>query len=265
MLPLQIVSALGGAATSIVSPALGRAVAGLGNLPGALVLASYGRDQEREADEVGQAMVAAEGWDPDVLGSFMDTLSREQALHGDDPARQGFLDSHPSTPERSTTARRRAASLTRATPDPIAPDHAAFLAKLDGMVVGRSASEGVFEGQRFLHANRDFTLVFPEEWETLNTRAAVAGRDAAGRGLAVLQLAEGSDRSPQRRPSPMRARSACPRGPSGCAAGGSRRRGSRGPRAARSSSPGSPTGSICFASRPRPARPDAPSRTASAR
>jgi predicted Zn-dependent protease len=42
-------------------------------------------------------------------------------------------------------------------------------------VVGTSAAEGVFRGQRFLHPDLDFTIRFPDGWKTMNTHVAVGG------------------------------------------------------------------------------------------
>jgi predicted Zn-dependent protease len=101
-IPLQILAGIGGAAASVVSPGLGGAVASMGQLPASLVLASYSRKQEKEADRFGQQYAAAEGWDPAALSDTMDALTREQELAGGrDPSRMSFFDSHPTTPERA--------------------------------------------------------------------------------------------------------------------------------------------------------------------
>ena len=103
-IPLQILAGIGGAAASVVSPGLGGAVASMGQLPASLVLASYSRNQEKEADRFGQQYAAAEGWDPAALSATMDALSREQQLAGGgDPNQMSFLDSHPTTPGSRTS------------------------------------------------------------------------------------------------------------------------------------------------------------------
>ncbi|HZE89561.1 MAG TPA: M48 family metalloprotease [Verrucomicrobiae bacterium] len=62
--PLAVVTGLGAAVTSIVSPMLGDLVGGIGGVAGAFVLAPYSREQEREADRIGQELAGAAGWDP---------------------------------------------------------------------------------------------------------------------------------------------------------------------------------------------------------
>lgn len=196
-IPLQILAGLGGAAASVVSPSLGSVVAGTGQLPAALAMASYSRKQEEEADRLGQQYAAAEGWDPAALASCMDTLTREQALEGGrDPNRRSFFDSHPSSPDRARDGRAYAATLTVASADRIAVDRSAFVQRLDGMALGDSVRTGVFVGERFIHPDLGFALSFPTGWEYADAPTAVLARPADRSALLALQLvAEGEEPS----------------------------------------------------------------------
>jgi predicted Zn-dependent protease len=192
--PLAIVTGIAGAATGIVLPGLGRMVSGAGQLAGSVILAPYSRDQERQADELGQEMAARAGWDPAGLSALLTTLEREEALQRKGPERRSFLAGHPSTPERVGTTSARAHTLTRIAVAPIARDRAAFLARLEGLVIGPDPATGVFDGQRFLHPDLDFTILFPAGWKTENHGDFVAGREPKGEALVLLQLAdEGND------------------------------------------------------------------------
>ena len=134
-----------------VSPALGGIVGGTGELASGMVLASYSRDQERDADKRGIALAAGAGWDPAGLASFLHTLEREEALEGHDPNRPGFFATHPATPERVGNIRAAARSQARASATPFAGTRGAFLQKLEGLVVGDNPASGVFLGQLFVH------------------------------------------------------------------------------------------------------------------
>jgi predicted Zn-dependent protease len=193
-IPLQILAGIGGAAASTVSPGLGSAVASMGQLPASLVLASYSRKQEKEADRLGQQYAAAEGWDPAALSDTMDALTREQELAGGrDPNRMSFFDSHPTTPERAREGREYAASLTVAPSDRIAIDRSAFVRRLDGLVVGDSARAGVFIDHRFVHPELDFTLSFPESWTHENSPNAVLAVPKDESAVLALQVAAEGD------------------------------------------------------------------------
>ncbi len=193
-LPLGIAAALASFVASIVDPGLGESVAGITMLPAAVLLSSYSRGQERDADEIGQKLAAAEGWDPAGLSSLLRTLGREEELRGHDPDRVDFLASHPPAPERSEATRERAGTLARATPNPIANTRSDFLARLDGLLVGLSGAEGSFVGQRFLHPDLGFSLRFPEGWELDNLPHVVAARNPGDDAFALLQIVgEGDD------------------------------------------------------------------------
>lgn len=194
-IPLQILAGIGGAAASVVSPALGSAVAGAGQLPAALAMASYSRKQEEEADRLGQQYAAVEGWDPTALASSMDALTREQQLEGGgDPYRRSFFDSHPTTPDRARDARAYAETLSVGPTDRIAIDRSAFVGRLDGLVVGESARAGVFLDLRFLHPELEFAMSFPAGWEHANAPTAVVARPEDASALLALQVAgEGDD------------------------------------------------------------------------
>jgi len=188
--PLAIATGLSSMAVGIVSPELGQAVAGVGELAGGLVLAPYSRNQEREADRIGQEMAAAAGWDPAGMGSFLDRLEREAELHEGQPRRTSFLDTHPSTGERVSNTASHAASLTRASRAPIAADQAAFLRKLDGLRVGLDVRGGLFREGQFVHPDLDFTIHFPEGWQAQNARSYVAAQAPRARAVVVVEVAE---------------------------------------------------------------------------
>jgi predicted Zn-dependent protease len=91
-------------------------------------------------------------------------------------------------------ARSRAEKVERGPANPIAGGHPEFLRKLDGLRVGQSPVEGVFVDNQFLHPDLDFSLSFPEGWETQNARTYVGAREPDGKAMAVLELAgEGKD------------------------------------------------------------------------
>jgi predicted Zn-dependent protease len=75
---------------------------------GARVLAGgymlkFSRDDERDADSVGAALMRRAGWDPRGLSEFLETLRRTQ---GSDPGRvRVFLSSHPAPGERASRLR----------------------------------------------------------------------------------------------------------------------------------------------------------------
>ncbi len=187
--PVAIAAGVGGWATSIVSPRLGQVVAGTTALPGILAIASYSRGQERQADKLGQRYAAADGWDPMAMSSFMTTLARETAMHENGERQFAIFASHPPSEARAEETAKNAEKLERAPAAPITADRAGFLEKIDGLVFGVPAREGVFVDERFLHADMGFGLSFPPEWEQINAHSFVLAQDEGLKAFFVLKLA----------------------------------------------------------------------------
>jgi predicted Zn-dependent protease len=192
--PVTIATGIAGWATAQLSPLLGRVVAGVGQVAGGLVLAPYSRDQEREADRVGQQIAAEAGWDPRGISTFLRTLEREEELRLGRPRPYSFFASHPTTPDRVSRTAKYAGELTAAPSHAVAKDRRALLAKLDGLLVGDDPAQGLFVETRFLQPDLDFALHFPSEWKTRNERDFVAASAPDGGMGSMLQLVgEGED------------------------------------------------------------------------
>jgi predicted Zn-dependent protease len=148
-------------------------------------LAAYGRDQERVADRLGQGIAGLAGYDPHAMASFLRSLEFSERLRRGSSRLPSFLDTHPATGERVGDAAARASRIAWTAAPGVAPTREDFLHRLEGVVIGMSAAEGVFRGQRFVHPDLGFTLRFPDGWETENTHTAVGAR-ARDRSAAVL-------------------------------------------------------------------------------
>ena len=159
----------------------------LAQVAGAGLIASYGRDQERQADQVGQELAASGGWDPAGISAFLTALGREELLRTGHERLPGFLDSHPTSRERVQTTLRQAAALARAPVPPVAATRSEFLARIEGVRIGPNPREGVFRGRRFLHPGLGIALEFPEGWQTQNQKRAVAALSPEKDALLVLE------------------------------------------------------------------------------
>jgi len=158
------------------------AIIGLGGLSQAAgqgFLAANSRDQENQADEVGQQLAASAGFRPLAMSDFLRALDRDTIIRENAVQQASFFDSHPVTTERIATTRARADALEIAkdAEPPLARD--AFLEKLDGLVIGQNPSAGVFVDQTFLHRDLEFRVRFPEDWNTVNAPSFVGASDGA--------------------------------------------------------------------------------------
>ena len=144
-------------------------------------VAAYSREQEREADRLGQDLAVAAGYAPDGLPRALRALDHERRLREGVSPLPRFFDTHPGGPERFAAAAARSAEGGEGAAD--SPARETFLRALDGLVVGPDPAGGVFDGPRFVHPGLDLVLRFPEGWTLSNQPAAVVAvspkRDAA--------------------------------------------------------------------------------------
>ncbi|MBW2267366.1 MAG: M48 family metalloprotease [Deltaproteobacteria bacterium] len=160
-------------------------------------VASYSRDQEREADSVGQGIAGLAGYDPDGMSRFLRNLEFTERLRLGFSRPQGYFDSHPATAERVATAGARGRSIQWTQQPGVLPNRRAYLRQLDGLVVGIGAAEGVVERSRFLHADLGFSMRFPDGWEVVNTHSAVGAISPQRKAQVVLQLQGAGDDAQQ--------------------------------------------------------------------
>lgn len=158
-------------------------------------LASYSRDQEREADRLGQEIAARAGYDPAGIASFLKSLEFTVRLELGHSRLPTFFDTHPSPVERAASAAERAAHTSWTRELGVEHGRVEYLRRLEGLVVGTSATEGIFRDRRFLHPDLDFSILFPNGWEMVNTRRAV-GAIAPDRQAQVYLEVEGKSADP---------------------------------------------------------------------
>jgi len=193
-----LLSVLGAIAAGVIGGGEAASAASqLGQVAGAGAIASYSRDQERQADQIGQQLAAAGGWDPAGLADFLVTLDREGRIQEGGPRGPSFLDSHPQPGERATVARRRAGELPRGSEPRIAKGRTAFLQRIEGVLVGPNPEDGVFVEQRFLHPGLGFAIDFPSGWRTQNSKSAVAAMAPQGEALVTLAMAGAAGHDPR--------------------------------------------------------------------
>ena len=193
-----LLAALGAIAVGAAGgTAAAETAAQLGQLAGAGLIAAYGREQEREADAVGQQLAAQGGWSPAAMASFLATLERESALRSVAPQMPSFFDSHPVTGERVRATAARAGELLVAPDPPLTATRAGFLAHLEGLLLGLDPAGGLFEGEHFLHPDLGFTLQFPPGWQTHNGRSTVGASPPRRDAVLVLE-AQGGSEDPER-------------------------------------------------------------------
>ncbi|MGH7700383.1 MAG: M48 family metalloprotease [Gemmatimonadales bacterium] len=183
----QQLAQIGLAVGSIVSPEVERFSGIAGAALGVLFL-KHGRDDERQADDLGLRYMRRGGFDAREMPDVFTMLERVSAAHGGGRTPE-WLSTHPNPENRRARIEQQIASLP---PDSLGRvvNREAYLARLDGMVFGDDPREGFFRGSEFIHPALRFRLRFPDGWLTQNQKQAVVAASRAQDALIQVTLAE---------------------------------------------------------------------------
>ncbi|NJD10762.1 MAG: peptidase M48 [Gemmatimonadetes bacterium] len=145
-----------------------------------LLFLKYGRDDEREADQLGFRYMTNLRYQPRGMTDVMRMLNSTSAA--DQAGMPAWRSTHPDPGDRVAANEQRIAQAN-ADFSGYALNRDAFLQHLDGMVYGADPRAGYFIGTRFLQPTLRFELTFPAGWVTQNGAQAVQavspGKDAA--------------------------------------------------------------------------------------
>jgi predicted Zn-dependent protease len=151
----------------------------------------YGRDAERQADDLGYDYALAQGYDVRHMVSVFAALQQSAELAGQSPM-PSWLASHPYPEERIARINKRLVAL------PSSPELRAgevdYLAQIDGLTYGADPRHGYFEDDRFLHPDLEFRMDIPTGWFTQNMPQAMVAGSPEKDALIQLTLAKGEGR-----------------------------------------------------------------------
>lgn len=138
--------------------------------------ASFSRNQEYEADDLGIRYIAAAGYDPTASASLLASLSAAEALNaraaGRDDQRTlpSWTRTHPLSAERVRRSTEQAQRLGAArgvrNRDP-------FLAAIDGVLVDDDPRQGIVDGRDFRHPDLRLAFTVPQGYTMQNGTRAV--------------------------------------------------------------------------------------------
>jgi predicted Zn-dependent protease len=177
---------------SILSPTVARLGDALGGGLSLLFL-HYGRDAERQADDLGFRYMLEHNYDAREMVNVFVALQRSGELAGRSPV-PSWLASHPNPEERIVRIQAALAELgqeaalaqTMVNAEP-------YMSRIDGMIHGENPRHGFFRNQLFLHPDMRFRMEFPQGWQTQNLAAAVMAGSPQQDALIQLTLDEGSE------------------------------------------------------------------------
>ncbi|WP_090241564.1 M48 family metalloprotease [Pseudomonas guineae] len=180
--------------------AIGTGVGAAADVTGALggaIVRGYGRDMELEADGLGAQYLARSGYDPQAMIEVVKVLKNQEDFARDQAAERGetqpaggyhgVFDTHPDNDRRLQQVLGPARALATGQQE---VSREVFLKRLEGLPFGDSAETGVRRGQRFYHAELNFTLTYPQGWTLLNRPDALIGHTADQQAFIAMTLEE---------------------------------------------------------------------------
>jgi len=172
----------------VLAPELQR-FQGLASTGMQLLFLKFGRDDERQADELGVRYMSREGYDPAELSGVMGMLGK---VSGGGERVPEWLSTHPN-PENREEAILEMAARADAASGATLVRRETYVRRLDGLVFGKDPREGFFRENVFFHPEMAFQVTFPRGWQTANLKTAVQGQSPDQDAFMVLTLAEASD------------------------------------------------------------------------
>ncbi len=155
-----------------------------------LLFLKFGRDDERESDELGVEYSTKIGYDASEMADFFLTLQRQQ--EGSGSAIPNFLSTHPNPADRYERVHELAAAWKKKENLTTAKvERNSYLKRLDGMVYGEDPRQGFVENNVFYHPELKFRFPIPSGWGYLNSPQVFQMAPQDGRAMMNLMLVPG--------------------------------------------------------------------------
>ncbi len=174
----------------VISPEFGQfaqqASQGLG-----LLFLKFGRDDERQSDQLGVEYSSKIGYDAQQMADFFTTLERSSARSGAEEL-PDFLSSHPNPGSRNATVTKLAAEwqqkLSLNNPQ---VNRNSYLQRINGMIYGEDPKQGFVENSAFYHPVLKFQFQIPSGWAHQNSPQTFQMAPRDGKAMMMLTMAPG--------------------------------------------------------------------------
>jgi predicted Zn-dependent protease len=156
-------------------------------------VASYGRDQELQADSLGADYLSLTTYDPRNMIDVITVLKNQERFAADlakeqgrpAPAQGDWLASHPSNDQRLQTITQLANQYKGSYTD---EGRARYLKVVQGLAFGDSAAQGLTRGRNFYHQDLGIALTAPQGWQVRNDAEQLALINGAGDAGLIVRV-----------------------------------------------------------------------------
>ncbi len=189
-------SVLGAVLESQGMSGAGRLASDLSQTVASGYIASYSRDQELQADNLGAEYLARTAYDPRHMVNVINSLKSLERFAADQARAEGravktsgtWLSSHPSNDQRLQQISQRATQY-QSQGNYADEGGARYLQAIAGMAYGESADQGLTRGQNFYHADMGIAITAPAGWKIQNEASQLALVNAARDAALKVQVA----------------------------------------------------------------------------
>ena len=177
---------------SILAPKITQQIGGIAQQGLGVLFLKYGRDDERQADQLGVKYSTKIGYDARQMADFFLTLQRNEQQNGGSSV-PTFLSSHPNSADRYQTVKGLAAQAKQtAGGAKLNVGRETYLRMIEGLPYGEDPRQGYVESGVFYHPDLKFRLPIPSGWKSQNTPTQFKMAEPNGKAIVVLIPAGGN-------------------------------------------------------------------------
>ena len=156
-----------------------------------LLFLKFGRDAERQSDELGVEYSSKIGYDAKEMAGFFKTLERQSS--GSESAElPDFLSTHPNPGDRNIAVSKLSDEWKKKLNliDPKV-SRESYLKKIEGLVYGEDPKQGFLENDLFYHPVLKFQLNTPKGWNYQNKPQELEFAPKDGKAILMMTLIPG--------------------------------------------------------------------------
>jgi predicted Zn-dependent protease len=184
----QILSQVGVVAGMVVSETV-RSMADQVQQSLGLLMLSYSRAHETEADEIGVKYSSKIGYDAHQMADFFGTLKRISEKSGQ--SIPTFQSTHPDPGDRKKKVDGLATKYQAENPGKYNIERDSYLRKIDGLIYGNDPKQGFVENGQFYHPELKLQFPVPGDWQYENSPAQFQMAAKDGKSMMLFTMAEG--------------------------------------------------------------------------
>lgn len=164
----------------------GGSVLNLGSQAAQLLFLSYGRDDERESDELGVEYAAMQNYQAAEGAKFFVSLERMSKQSGQ--SIPDWQSTHPDPAERANTIPELAQQWREKGYEQSVQDTDEYMGKINDIIYGNNPREGFTRDGYYYHPDLRFQFPYPSGWQVINQRSLVAVINEEENAVSVMQL-----------------------------------------------------------------------------